>query len=362
MKVALIYLGRRGGIASYSYEIAMVLKEKAEVFSVVSEQVENIKEWEQNFPSLCRVNTYTNPFGFLLSFFNIKRFFYFYKKIKDFSPEVIYYPGFHFWLPIINWLFPKIPKVYTLHDPVLHTGERDWLTKFIQNIIINQSSKIIILSESFCQLVRKRGFTADEVVVIPHGIVNFLAIQQPFVKHSPTILFFGRIEKYKGLDVLFQAFSLIKKRAPEVELIIAGNGKIEDQKKYSQISGIIIENRWIKNEEIASFFLKADILVCPYLDASQSGVIPIAYTFKIPVVASQVGGLVEQVIDGETGKLVPPGDVQKWAEVCVDLLKDEVKRKIMGENGFKKANKEWSWQIIGGKVFAVLQSVKQKRL
>ena len=111
----------------------------------------------------------------------------------------------------------------------------------------------------------------------------------------------------------------------------------------------------VKGEEVASYFRQAGLLVVPYTDASQSGVIPITYTLKVPVVATRIGGIPEQVEDGKTGLLVPPGNVPQLAEACVRLLTDSLLAAKLGHARYEKAMREWSWEHIADQVIASLK-------
>lgn len=129
---------------------------------------------------------------------------------------------------------------------------------------------------------------------------------------GPVLLFFGLIRPYKGLDVLLQALPKIQRTLPDVHLHIAGecygdpgiytrmiqNLKLEDRVSW--------ENQYIPNRDVALRFAAADLVVLPYRHASQSGIAQIAFACERPVIASQVGGLAESIVPGETGLLVPP--------------------------------------------------------
>jgi len=365
MKVAFIYLGRRGGGPVYSLEIAKRLAKQTDLLAIISKQTENLGYWRKSDISVSSISTYSNSFQFLFSFLNFRKFIKISKQIKDFSPDVIYYPFFHFWIPIINFLLPNIPKVYTSHDPVLHRGEYNLLMEIFQNSAIKKSKRVIVLSKVFRNLIHKKNkIPLEDIDVIPHGVFNhyseisnFETINKEKIPHAPTILFFGRIIKYKGLDILLRAFPLIKREIPGAKLLIVGDGDLSPYKKIlANLKDITIKNRWIKDNEVAKFFYQSDISVCPYIEASQSGVIPLAYSFKMPVVASEVDGLKEQVDNNLTGFLVSPKNHVQLAKVCTLLLKDDKKRKSMGENGYKKANEEWSWDKISE---MVLESLKK---
>jgi glycosyltransferase involved in cell wall biosynthesis len=97
--------------------------------------------------------------------------------------------------------------------------------------------------------------------------------------------------------------------------------------------------------------------VLPYLEASQSGVVPVAYAFGKPVVATRVGGLPDVVEHGQTGLLVPPGDSQSLARAVIDLLTDDARRRDMGARARRFAETELSWSRIGQRTLEVYQKV-----
>ena len=355
MRVALIYLGRRGGGAVYSLEVARALGKKCDLTAVISDQVENLNAWEESGIKVVAVPTYTNMGEFFFFTLFLYRWWRIALKIKQLKPEVLYYPMIHLWTPLINSFFPCIPKVITLHDPVLHLGERDLFRRLVQTASIRQATRLIILSRVFENNLVAKGISRDKIDVIPHGVFSYYLRWKTGVNPSfreKTILFFGRITPYKGLDVLLCAFPKIKEQVPEASLIIAGSGEL---KPYAQLleglNDVEVVNRWIAEEEVAGFFERASLVVLPYTEATQSGVIPIAYSFGLPVVATKTGGLGEQVIHGKTGYLVPPSDPDALVEVCIRLLEDKALAHEMGTAGYQKAMKEWSWDIVAEQVY-----------
>lgn len=361
MRVALIYLGRRGGGATYSLEIAKALAKKAEILAVISHQAWNLDAWREAGLRLIEVPTYHNGWEVIPSTLNLRKHLALHRQIQRFDPDVLYYPMLHLWTPLINWLLPSVPKVVTVHDPVLHRGERNLVIALLQRIAIKQASRVILLSQAFVSTMERRGVPREQIDVIPHGEFSHYALigtDSGLRKdaHAPTLLFFGRVSKYKGLEVLLSAFPLIKKQVPEARLFIVGSGDLGPYRtQLAVLKDVTVVNRWVKDEEVATYFCQADVLVAPYTDASQSGVIPIAYTFKVPVVATRVGGIPEQVEHGKTGLLVAPGSVSQLAEVCVRLLTDPLRASRLGQAGYEKAMREWSWEHIANQVLVSLK-------
>lgn len=357
LKIALIYLGRRGGGATYSLEIGKNLAKKADVLAVVSHQAWNLDAWHETGLRMIEVPTYDNTWQFIPSTLNLKKHLALRRQIRLFKPDVLYYPMLHLWTPLINRMFPSAPKVVTIHDPVLHQGERNPVITLLQRRAIHQATRVIILSQTFIDIMENQGISREYIDVIPHGEFSYYSKMSSLrtEQHPPTLLFFGRISKYKGLEVLLQAFPIIKEQVPQARLLIVGSGDLGPyQAQLADLRDVEVINRWVNDEEVASYFRQADLSVTPYTDASQSGVIPIAYTFRIPVVATRVGGIPEQVEDGKTGLLVDPGDFIQLAQACVRLLTYSDETAKLGQAGYEKAMQEWNWESIADQVLESL--------
>lgn len=347
MKVLLIYLGRKGGGSIYSLEIAKALSKKCDLVAMISRQSQSLEAWRKSGISLIEIDTYSNALSAFLSTLNLGKYFSLWKQIKNVNPDVIYYPMLHLWSPIINLITPSIPKVTTIHDPIMHKGEKNIILELIQKIVIKQSAIIIILSKIFIPVIEKHGFPTDRISVIPHGEFSYYMYNNvgDTVRENNTILFFGRIHEYKGLDVLIEAFPLIKKKIPDAKLLIVGEGDITPYlSKLSNLQDVELVNYWIEDYEVAKFFLRSSVIVLPYTDATQSGVIPIAYMLKVPVISTNVGGIPEQVEDKKTGILVKPGDPVEIADACIELLTNPILASSLAEMGYQKAVQEWNWE------------------
>ena len=115
----------------------------------------------------------------------------------------------------------------------------------------------------------------------------------------------------------------------------------------------IVHNEYISEQRTAEYFRRASVVVLPYIEASQSGVIPLAYSAGKPVVATRVGGLPEMVEHGHTGYLVAPRDTAELAESVTRLLLDAALRRQMGANGKRKIEAECSPDVIAKKTMEV---------
>jgi starch synthase len=137
--------------------------------------------------------------------------------------------------------------------------------------------------------------------------------------------------------------------------MIAGRGEdfIRYQRMMVHPEHFIVYNEYVPDDKRAELFRQAAVVVLPYIEASQSGVIPIAYTFSKPVVATRVGGLPEMVDHGRTGYLVPPRDEKALADAIVRLLRDTELRHRLGANGKRKVDTECSPDVVAHKTVAV---------
>jgi len=342
----------------YALEMAKALNEKVELLCVVSRQVENLSQWKNAGLRILEVDTYTNSISFVFSTLKFWRFSKLASNIKNFNPDVVYYPMLHYWVPILNKFLKNIPKIVTVHDVKPHKGEESRVFQWMTHTSIRQADKVVILSEVFRKDLENMGIDNNSIVVIPHGEFSYytqLGGMTGTAKTGKTILFFGRIHEYKGIGVLLEAFKRIKDEVPDAKLILAGSGDIGPYKNLlAGLQDVEIVNRWIPDNEVAQYFQVADLVVVPYTDASQSGVIPLAYSFGLPVVASRIGGIPEQVDDGETGFLVEPGDAQALAEKCVFLLMNKELLKQMGRRALEKSKTELSWSGAANKMMKIV--------
>jgi glycosyltransferase involved in cell wall biosynthesis len=138
------------------------------------------------------------------------------------------------------------------------------------------------------------------------------------------ILFAGKISPYKGLDYLLPAMEQVHQRCPDCRLIVAGGGKYHfDISHYQTLDYIDIRNRFIPDEELVTLIKHCAFMVCPYTDATQSGVIMSAFAFNKPVIATNVGGLPEMVIHQQYGLIIKEKNVNAIVESITLLWRQQ---------------------------------------
>jgi len=283
------------------------------------------------------------------------------ERVKSFNPDVVHLQQGHLWFNLALPLLRRIPLVITVHDPMPHPGDRGAKNtpQSISNFGFRRANQLIVHGQSLKQLLlEKQPIAPQNVHVIPHVALGDATARPGITEQEYQILFFGRIWGYKGLEYLIQAAPLITARVPKAKIVIAGKG--EDFDRYRRLmknpQHFLVYNEYISNEKQTELFRESSLIVLPYIEASQSGVIPLAYTFSKPVVATTVGALPEMVEDGRTGYLVPPRDVNALADAVVRLLLNRELRLRMGAAGKTKINTECSAKVVARQTLAVYRT------
>ena len=351
------------GFIDYTIQLANALSKKGVVVLLIMSD-NQIHEHINFIEEGVNTHIYTQPRLYYPT--NIILMYKLFKQIATFNPDIIHVQGGHPWFPFILPLLhiKKYLLVTTFHDVKPHIGENHLRTRFINYCGRICSDKIIVHGEKLReQMIKEYDIPSEKVHAIPlgeHEVAPFKKYERKDLKEDGNlILFFGRIWEYKGLEYLIKAEPLITMEVPDAKIIIAGRG--ENFKKYENMminrDNFVIHNYRIPYKKGAELFQKSSVVVLPYIDASQSGVIPTAYGFKKPVVVTNVGSIPEIVDDGATGFIVPPKDVNALAEAIIKLLKDDRLRKEMGENAYKKLKIDLSWDKNAEKTIEVYKGV-----
>jgi len=189
---------------------------------------------------------------------------------------------------------------------------------------------------------------------VPHPIYNVFGDALPKEEarkrlglvDERTILFFGYVRRYKGLHLLLEAMPQILKHIP-LKLLVVGEFYDAEEtyrnkiQKLGLANHVTVNSQYIPNDEVALYFSACDVVVLPYISATQSGIVQIAYHFDKPVIATNVGGLAEVVIDNETGLIVPPLDPAKLSESIVRFYKEEKESTFV--KNVKREKTKYSW-------------------
>jgi glycosyltransferase involved in cell wall biosynthesis len=257
-----------------------------------------------------------------------------------------------FWIPFfapgffgVTWLLRRrtdIRIVYLLDNVIPH--EKYPFGRFLTRLALRQGHAFIAQSDQ----VRRDLFEVlpdtdpGTVITSPHPVYDFGVPDRPrrtraeareslgLPAESRLVLYFGFIKPYKGVVHLIDAAPQLKERFGDgLQVLIVGDIYGEKQPYYDRIAAsgaddiIKLVDGFVPDEIVEDYFLAADLAVLPYVSATQSGIVQIAYNYDLPVVSTDVGGLPEVVLDGRTGFIVPPGDSPALADAVVRFFDED---------------------------------------
>ena len=227
---------------------------------------------------------------------------------------------------IIYMLKRKI--ILTVHDPFPHTGLDTRIVRLRRKVAFRCVPHFIILNkaqrEKFLSFYHLPTSAVIDSRLSCYTYLNMVEQDMTTVPEQKYILFAGKISKYKGVEYLLEAMKKVHDTFPDIKLVVAGGGKYHfDISEYAALPYIDIRNRFIPDEELVALMNKTQFMVCPYTDATQSGVIMSSFTFGTPVIATRVGGLPEMLGNGKYGMLVKEKDTDALYQGICSLLSDE---------------------------------------
>ena len=263
------------------------------------------------------------------------------KKIKTNNPDLLI---IQFWLPFFAPCLKTISKIVKknnhtkiltiCHNIIPHEKRPGDI--FLTKLFFKYVDNFILLSEAVKDELLRLKENA-KYKIIPHPVYNKFgdeinkdkAKERLKIKSEKLMLYFGFIRDYKGLDILLMAISLIDKKE-NIKLLVAGE-YYSNELKYKNLvsdlnidSSLILKTDFIPASEVKYYFSAADVVILPYKTASQSGIAQIAMNFNKPVIASNVGGLSEIIIDNKTGLLVEKENPEKLAEAILSFYKNNL--------------------------------------
>jgi glycosyltransferase involved in cell wall biosynthesis len=220
-----------------------------------------------------------------------------------------------------------------------------WLTELMHQVLYRRSSRLVTLSRYSRNALPTSPRT--KAAIIPHPAFEHYRSKAPITtRDRPVALFFGRITAYKGLNNFCDAAALLLAEGIEADFVIAGQGNIEACLQKGVPPGVAVINRFLEEKEVSKLLASASVLVLPYTDATQSGVLAAAYAAGLPVVATTVGSFPEFVREGVSGLLVPPHQPRALAEAMRRVLTNRVLRQELSRGAEDIARNELNWTII----------------
>ena len=286
--------------------------------------------------------------------------------INKINPDVIILDNYMLTYIVSTFIYRK-KMLMIVHDPFLHSGENFLLDIYLRNIHFKLIKHKILLNENQKDdFINHYKFSIEDVYSSFLSTYDFLKFHLSKEKTTSgfNILFFGRISPYKGIKYLLDAFVeiLSTKKYDDMTLTIAGGGNFDfDVEVYKQYPEITIINNYIYPESLANLINNSSVVVCPYIDATQSGVVMSAFAFKKPVIATKVGGLPEMVENNKTGIIIEPQSTKAIIDAILTLYND---RNLLDEMSVNIQNTYFygakSWKASADKFIEACKNIKTK--
>ncbi len=352
MRILLWYWGRRGGGAQYSAALAEALARRSDVTvsAAVSTRLETADRMRQAVA--LNLSDVHRPIGAALAALPTSRSIA--SVARRWRADVVLHSMVNpLTTPSLVWLRRAcIPLVTVIHDAAPHEGDRHALMDLAVRASITYSDSLVAASDHVASMVHRNS--GRRSVVIPLGPhVPMPDLWDP----AGPVLFVGRMRRYKGLDLLAEAWGSLR---PEqrVPLRIVGecNGDpvVDHSLARLRALGADVQDRWIPEPELPGVLKGARLIVLPYREATQSGVVTLARSAGIPLLVTDVGGLREQVA---TGGLVVPPSATSLADALGQLLGDPAQLRALRPSS---AADEGIWDDLGDRFIGVLGDVVRR--
>lgn len=297
------------------------------------------------------------------------------RRLARTRPDVVQFSGVRFPVDGVAtaWLARRrrggLPVLVTLaHSPLPFNEQRATGEVLRQNRLLHASfglgyrsvDALMVLGEQSAADLRAAWPEVAEVTVVPHGDegVFLTGAAVPAAETPPQVLFFGTMQAYKGLDVLLDAFALVRAQSPDARLVIAGAPSGDTdldslRRTADRIGGVDLRAGYVAMSDVPELFQAARVVAAPYRYANASGVVELARTFSRPVVGTTVGDLPAVIEDGETGLLVPPADPGAFAAALLRLLDQPAEAERMGRTARARSAEGASWASVAERTEAV---------
>jgi glycosyltransferase involved in cell wall biosynthesis len=231
----------------------------------------------------------------------------------------------------------------TVHDPVIHPGDRapDPHVGVARRALIRGAGLVFVHAEALREELLASHPVKAPVVVVPHGAQAASFVPLPVV---PSLLFFGRMSHYKGLDTLLDAMPQVWRARPDVRLTIAGEGRLAPHEVLGD-ARVVVRNEHVPDDDVPGLFTQCTCVVLPYRQASQSGVGALAKRYGRAVVATTVGGLPE-LFNADIGRMVAPEDPQALGQAILEVVADRETAEELGRAAAASGASTDSWREV----------------
>jgi glycosyltransferase involved in cell wall biosynthesis len=279
------------------------------------------------------------------------------------KPDICYLISAHPLNPLILIVFrlfarfsnPSVKLVSHIHDIKPHAETKGYaFIDFFQSLQVQQSDMIAVYGNTLKQMLMSHFKVKPErILVTVLGVtrVSESKYLQQSAQVPKYITLTGRLDKYKGIDLFLDAARYFQDHNFDLKFILAGRGDLSEyQDKINHLTNITVINKFLSDDEVDNLIIQSQVVVLPYIDASQSGVIPIAYFNGCPVIVSNVGGLPEAIVVGKTGYVFESGNCAQLIKHIKNIVENKELRHQLGINSFNYYRNQLKWNVIIGKL------------
>ena len=366
-RLLLWHWGRRGGGSRYILELARALARvpDLEVYLSLSRQSELFGEFAALGLPGFYVDTYTDKWSAVAAVPRIPGIGRAFRRfIAKNRISVVDCTMSHLWnIAMVGAIHHAGARfLLTLHDAVPHPGENYLVRQWMLGREVAAADGVVTLTKHVRdQLCAVYAYPRARSWVVPHGAFQYGGAAGPkrYPRTRPLrLLFFGRVRPYKGLDLLLAAFTRLRGEYPGLELAIVGSGDLcQYQAAMRDLPGVTFDNRWIPEQEIGAVFAAADLLVAPYVEASQSGAVATAFGVGMPAVVTPVGGLVEQVRHMRTGLIAEETTAEAVAAALRRMLADAELYERCAAEALREVEGTLAWPAIAARIAAITREM-----
>lgn len=358
MKIALVDpVGGHGGMDFYDYGLAEGLTENgADIYFYTS--FKTIKREIKHVKTLF-------PFGDIWSAHNVfwklyrllQGYFKAFQSAKSNNCKVIHLQFFSFNLPnalivfIMNMF--RFNRVLTIHDI---SSFKDGDNSLLRNYILKSFDKLIVHNQfSYDELVKI--CSRKKISIIPHGSYHHSISSLKYYPEKSdelNLLFFGQIKKVKGLDILLKALQIALKKDDKINLVVAGKIWHDDKSYYQKLiqtynlkNKVSCHFRYIPNSEVETFFENSDLVILPYRQIYQSGVLLLAMSYGRAVLTSDLEPFKEIISNGKNGLLFKSENAEDLAQKLIAAARQKSQLSTYVKHANTTLNDTFNWTNIG---------------
>jgi len=347
-RLRVVYLSR--GFGDYLSELMNAMADRNDVFYVCSRLDEPVAGLLREGVRVFRSGAPRVRSPWNLAFLRkIGRF------LREVNPHIVHFQSGTIWELLLSPFFRGRPMVLTRHDVVPHARNRrgrPLVVRLASNRELRLAAGIIVHSERLaaqCRSAHERLVRGKPIEAIPLGALTRYGVGEAAVEaRAKRVLFFGTVDLYKGLEHLAAAWGLVRQAVPGARLTVAGATRLPDYYRGLFCAYPEVECRfWFQSAaETRELFTSSDAIVLPYVEASQSAVLQIAFAFGLPAAVSRVGGLADVVKDQYNALAIEPSDTRQVAAAIIRLLTDAGLRARLIQNMVEERNTIYSWKSI----------------